>query len=85
MCQFLSHAPQDLLLFTVPLISPPNDLRSRLACGLAKLSRGCSVGRSPDTADLNPGPADIMSDVWPQMTLTFHLGRACQVPLIGDE
>jgi hypothetical protein len=50
MCQFLSHAPQDLLLFTVPLISPPNDLRSRLACGL-----------------------------------TFHLGRACQVPLIGDE
>ncbi len=78
---FLTHAPQNLLPFTVPLISP----RSRLACGLAKLSRGCSVGRSPDTADLNPGPADIMSDVRPQMTLTFHLGRACQVRLIGDE
>jgi hypothetical protein len=30
-------------------------------------------------------PADIMSDVWPQMTLTFHLGCACQVRLIGDE
>jgi hypothetical protein len=27
----------------------------------------------------------IMSDVWPQMTLTFHLGCACQVRLIGDE
>src|ERR1700687_5421168 len=27
---------------------------------------------------LNPGPADIMSDVWPQITRTFHLGRACQ-------
>ena len=26
----------------------------------------------------------IMSDVWPQMTLTFHLGCACQVRLIGD-
>jgi hypothetical protein len=45
---------------------------------------GMSVGRSPDTADLNPGPADIMSDVWPQMTLTFHLGCAW-VRLIGDE
>jgi len=77
---FLTQA-QNPLPFTVPLISP----RSRLACGLAKLSRGCSVGRSPDTADLNPGPADIMSDVRPQMTLTFHLGRACQVRLIGDE
>src|SRR5882762_915354 len=80
MCHFLTHAPQNLLPFTVLLISP----RSRLACGLAKLSRGCSVGRSPDTVDLNPGPADIMSDVWPQMTLTFHLGCACQVRLIGD-
>jgi len=26
-----------------------------------------------------------MSDVWPQKTLTFHLGYACQVRLIGDE
>ena len=67
---FLTHAPQNLLPFTVPLISP----RSRLACGLAKLSRGCSVGRSPDTADLNPGPADIMSDVRPQMTADVPSG-----------
>jgi len=55
LCQFLTHAPQNLLPFTVPLISPPNDLRSRLACGLEKLSRGCSVGRSPYTADSKSG------------------------------
>ncbi len=65
-CQFLTHAPQNLLPFTVPLISPPNDLRSKLARGLEKLTRGCSVGHSPYTADLNPGPADIMSDVSPK-------------------
>jgi hypothetical protein len=89
--QFLTHAPQNLLPFTVPGAIFHISFRRQMICArgsrvaLRNCPRGCSVGRSPDTADLNPGPADIMSDVWPQMTLTFHLGRACQVRLIGDE
>jgi hypothetical protein len=89
--QFLTHAPQNLLLFTVPGAIFHISFRRRMICArgsrvaLRNFHGGYPSVATPDTADLNPGPADIMSDVWPQKTLTFHLGYACQVRLIGDE
>ena len=67
-CQFLTHASQNLLPFTVP------SFRRQMICaqGSRVALKNCHVGHSPYTADLNPEPADIMSDFWPQMTLTFH-------------